>query len=293
MALLDPALLRHLARLEVLTRRVDRGALAGDRLSSALGRSLDFAQHREYLPGDDLRLIDWNVYARQERYVLKQFEAEVDLQLYLLVDQSASMDFGTPTKAHRARQIAAAIGYVALSGLDRVHVYGLAEGVVDAVRGLRGRNQVATLTTFLEHLPVGGGTDLFGAVRAFAAGDPLPGMVILHSDCWDLRRFQDAVRLLRFHKHDVVVLQIVSPEELAPELYGDVELIDSESGEQVELTATPGALARYEAAVRRMTRTLRRFVTRQGGRFFQVTTATPVEEVVRDVLLRSGLLGPG
>ena len=293
MALLDPALLRHLARLELLTRRVERGALAGERLSSALGRSLDFAQHREYILGDDLRLIDWNVYARQERFVLKQFEAEADLQLYLLVDQSASMDFGAPTKAYRAQQIAAALGYVALSGLDGVHAYGLAAGVVDAVRGLRGRSQIVTLTNFLERLPVGGGTDLFAGARAFVSRDPLPGLVILHSDCWDLARFQDTIRLLRFHKHEVVVLQILTPEELEPTLFGDVELIDSESGERVSLTATPAAVARYEAAVQRATRTLRRFVTRRGGRFFQITTTVPIEDVVRDVLVGSGLLGSG
>lgn len=293
MALLDPALLRQLSRLEILTRRVERGALAGERLSSALGRSLNFAQHREYVFGDDLRLIDWNVYARHERFVVKQFEAEADLQLYLLLDQSASMDFGTPTKAYRAQQIAAALGYVALAGLDRVHAYGLADGLVGALPGLRGRSQLATLTAFLERLPVGGGTDLFAAVRAFGAADPLPGLVVLHSDCWDLRRFQDTVRFLRFRKHEVVVLQIVTPEELEPELFGDLELVDSESGARVELTATPHAVEQYRRAVRRATRTMRRFVTRQGGRFFQVTTATPVEDIVRDVLLRHGVLGAG
>lgn len=293
MALLDPDLLRRLARLELLARRVERGAPAGERLSAALGRSLDFAQHREYVLGDDLRLIDWNVFARQERYVIKQFEAEADLQLYLLVDQSQSMDYGTPTKAYRARQLAAALGYVALAGLDRVHAFGVGDGLIDALPGMRGPAQVATLCTFLERLPVGGPTNLFAAVRAFVAADPLPGLAVLHSDCWDLRRFQDAIRLLRFHKHEVVVVQIVDPEELRPQLFGDLELIDCETGERVQVTATPRALAEYEAGVERATRTMRRFVTRQGGHFFQVTSDLPVADVVRDVLRAGGLLGTG
>ena len=131
MALLDPQLLHHLSRLSILARRVERGAPSGDRLSLALGRSLDFAQHREYILGDDLRYIDWNVYARQERYVVKEFQAEADLQVYLLVDQSESMNFGRPTKAYRAQQISAALGYVTLGGLDRVHAVGLGDGLLE------------------------------------------------------------------------------------------------------------------------------------------------------------------
>ena len=291
MPLLDPQTLRYLARLEVLARRVARGTTGGERLSAALGRSLDFAQHRQYFAGDDLRLIDWNVYARQGRYVVKQFEAETDLQLYLLVDHSTSMDFGEPSKIHRARQLAAGLGYVTLTGLDRVHVYGIANRLGAGLPGLRGRSQFGTLCRFLEHMPIGGHTDLFAAVREFCAGEPLPGLVVLLSDCWDFRRFHDTIRLLRFHHHDVVVLQIVTPEELDSPLTGDLQIIDSETGATRDVTATPRVLAEYARGVQRATQAMRRFVVRHGGRFFQVTTDMPVDEVVRDVLRTGGVLG--
>jgi len=291
MALLEPHVLRQLDRLEILARRVERGALSGDRLSAALGRSLDFAQHAEYAMGDDLRLIDWSVYGRQERLVIKQFEAEADLQLYLLVDRSASMDFGIPTKAHVAAQIAAAIGYISLSGLDLVHAYGLADNLLSTSGGLRGKSQFTPLCRFLEALPVGGKTNFLYAAKEFCSRDPLPGLVVLCTDCWDLKGFQDTIRLLRFHKHEVLVVQIVTDEELHPTLAGDLELIDSETGARQELTVTPGAIAQYEAAVTRVTRTLERFTIRQGGRFFQMTTTTPLASVVRDILRTAGIVG--
>ena len=182
-------------------------------------------------------------------------------------------------------------GYIALSGLDRVHAYGMTDSLLSTTGGLRGKAQFTPLCRFLGDLPIGGRTDFLSTVKEFTSRDPLPGLVVLCTDCWDLKGFQETIRLLRFHKHEVLVVQIVTDEELHPQLAGDLELVDSETGAKQELTVTPNALAQYEAAVTRVTRTLQRFTVRQGGRFFQMTTTTALDQVVRDILRTAGIVG--
>jgi len=157
--LLEPALLRRLEALALQVRRSITGQVAGERRSRRYGRSVEFADFRSYTPGDDFRLIDWNAYARLDRFLLRLFVAEEELPLSVFVDLSGSMDWGTPDKALVARRLAGAVAYVALAALDRVRITVFAQAPTSGGAPYRGRRAAAELFQRLQSFPVGGTTD--------------------------------------------------------------------------------------------------------------------------------------
>ena len=282
-----------LGYLHIIARRVLSGQMKAERRSRRKGVSVEFADYRPYASGDDFRFIDWNVYVRTDNLFLKLFEEEEDLHLYLLLDCSGSMDFGRPYKFHYARRLAAAIGYLGLAGLDRVHVVPFIDAppaqAGDMLR-VRGKAKVFRLMRFLEGLAPGGRTDLRQALQAFAAHRHRRGMAIVLSDLYDRNGVTGAINALRFQKHDPYLIHIVSPEETDPTLLGDVRLLDGESDRHRDVTVTEAMLRRYRERYAAYCAEIEGFCRSRGVGYVRCRTDVPYRDAVVQMLRRGRLL---
>jgi uncharacterized protein (DUF58 family) len=287
--LLESATLRRLEALALQVRRAVSGQLGGERRSRRHGRSVEFADFRTYTPGDDFRLIDWNAYARLDRFMLRLFVAEEELPLSVFVDLSGSMDWGTPNKALVARQLAGAIAYVALAALDRVRLTIFADGPTSGGAPYRGRRAAAELFARLQSFPVGGVTDY--ARLTWPIAHQRPGMSVLISDGLGQASMEPAIAALQRAKQEGAVLQLLAPQETAPDWSGDARLKDAESGLEREFTSTPVTQAAYLKALARRSEEIELAAHRRGLRFARLSTSQPLEDMVSTTLRQVGLLG--
>jgi uncharacterized protein (DUF58 family) len=287
-ALLDPPLLRRLEALALQVRRTVSGQMGGERRSNARGRSVEFADFRNYTPGDDFRLIDWNAYARLDRYMLRLFVAEQELPLSIFVDLSGSMDWGNPNKALTAKRLAGAIAYVALAALDRVRLTVFAEGPTSGGAPYRGRRAVAELFSRLQSFPVGGQTDY--ARLVWPIGKQRPGMTVLISDGLGETSIDSAIAALGRARQEGAVLQLLAPQEIAPDWTGDARLRDSETGVEREFTSTPVTQGAYLEALSHRTHEIESSAHRRGLRYARLSTDQPIDDMVLRTLRKLGLL---
>ncbi|HPB99919.1 MAG TPA: DUF58 domain-containing protein, partial [Polyangiaceae bacterium] len=241
-ALLDAAFLKE---LEALRRRLEikaRSGSAGDQLAKRRGGSAEFQDHRPYAPGDDLRRIDWAAYARTGEPVLKLFRMEEDVMLRLLVDSSASLDYGVPSKFDIARRVGAAIGYMVMASSQRAQVFSVGEGIKSMSRSARGRGGVASFLKSLEALQPGGATHLSKAIDAVVQRSHRPGMLVVISDFLDGGLVTASLSRAKSAGHDLALVHVVTPEEVEPPWEGDWTLEDGETGATVDVTMDPAAL---------------------------------------------------
>jgi uncharacterized protein (DUF58 family) len=285
---LDAELLRSLDRLALPSRRPIVGGTAGQRRSPRPGSSVEFADFRSYVPGDDFRRIDWNAYARLDRLVLRLYAGEEDVCVTCWVDASASMEWGRPLKSRCARAIAGALAYCALTSYDRAAVVGFAESVLARSGVVRGRVAATRLWTLLDSMPAAGATDF--SVLARAARRLPRGISVIVSDFLTESDPARVVAALREARQDVVLVQVLAPQELAPEVRGDVRLRDVETGGTVEVTATGAVLDAYQTALDEHTRRLRHVAAAHGALFTQVDSGTPLRDVLLGRLRRDGVL---
>jgi uncharacterized protein (DUF58 family) len=245
----DEAFLRQLERLLLLMRSPARGGLKGGRRSVKRGQSVEFADYRDYSMGDDLRQLDWNVYARLERLFVKLFVEEEDVTVTLLIDASASMATGTPDKLLFAKRAAAALGYIGLASEDRVAVTVLSGRTARRRAAMRGSGRVFRLLADLSAVSVAdGATDLVAAARHAAAQLSGRGVIVLLSDLLDPNA-DKVIRELAATGSELIVLHVLSPDELDPALEGDLRLVDTETGERVDITMDLATLDAYKARV--------------------------------------------
>ena len=246
-SLLTPDLLRRLEQFQLLAARRAKSSARGERRSRARGQSVEFADYRDYTPGDDLRQLDWNVYARLEKLFVKLFVEEEDVTISLLLDASASMTFGAPSKLQFAKRAAAALGYIGLASEDRVRVAALSGRMARRRAALRGSGRVFRLLSDLSAIEAAEGpTDLLASARHAAAQLHGKGVVILLSDLLD----PDADRVIRelaATGSELIILHVLSPDELDPPLEGDLRLLDSETGEGLDVTVDLATLDAYTA----------------------------------------------
>ncbi len=243
----DEGFLRQLERLLLLMRSPARGGLKGGRRSVKRGQSVEFADYREYSMGDDLRQLDWNVYARLERLFVKLFVEEEDVTVTLLLDASASMATGHPQKLLFAKRAAAAIGYIGLASEDRVAVSVLAGRMARRRNPLRGSGRVFRLLADLSAIEVADGpTDLVAAARHAAAQLHGRGVIVLLSDLLDPAA-DKVIRELAATGSELVILHILSPDEIDPPFEGDLRLVDTETGDKVDVTVDLATLDDYKA----------------------------------------------
>lgn len=288
--LLSPAFLQKLERLSFATRRTFAGQMQGERRSARKGASIEFADFREYTPGDDLRYVDWKAFGRLERLFLKLFVEEEDLSVHLLIDTSKSMDFGEPiTKMDYARKVAAALGFIGLAEYDRITVAAFAEGLSTNLAPLRGKSGIQTLFRHLEGLSAGGKTDFGAALRRYADQRRTPGIAVVLSD-FLAEGVADGVKALAGRRFQVALLHIVAPEEAEPEMMGDLKLVDSETGLAKDVTLSPYILAQYKERFAAFCDDLENLARRYGMDYVRMTTAVAFEDVFFRYLRAGGLL---
>jgi uncharacterized protein (DUF58 family) len=288
--LLTPQLLAQLEKLELVTRRIFRGRMKGERRSKRKGQSVEFADFRNYVPGDDLRFIDWNTYARLDRLFLKMFLEEEDLHFYALIDASQSMEFGDPTKLHYARQLAAALGFVGLVRADRVRIESIGQPLRTVGPIFRGRKSLWRLVSHLEQLEPGQNVSLAEGVKNFCLRNPGKGILVLLTDLMDKQGYESALRYLVSREMDVYVIQILSQEEVDPDVKGDLRLIDCEDSDVAEVTISAPLLARYKQTLNAFVDGARQFCTRRGMNYLLARNDVPVDQLVSNYLRKRGLV---
>ncbi|NLF70987.1 MAG: DUF58 domain-containing protein [Candidatus Anammoximicrobium sp.] len=289
-SLLSPELLTQLERLELVTRKVFRGRMKGERRSRRRGQSVEFADFRNYVAGDDLRFIDWNLYARLEKLFLKLFLEEEDLHFYALIDASASMDFGEPTKLHFAKQLAASLGFIGLCRADRVKIEALGAARTRPGPVLRGRQSLWRMLESVERIEPGANVPLATSVKDFCLRNSGKGILVLISDLMDKSGYESALRFLLAQDLDVYVLHVLSPEELEPNVKGDLKLVDCEDQDIAEITVSRPLLDRYRRTLAAFIDGAREFCTRRGIQYLMTSTQTPVETLVSNYLRQRGLI---
>lgn len=287
--LFDEAFQKRLEYLALVSRRVFSGRTRAERRSRKAGAGVEFADYRTYYPGDDYRQIDWNVYGRSDRLMLRLQEQEEDLSVYLLLDCSGSMAFGRPSKLDYGKQLTAALAYIALNHLDRVAVTALRDSLVQRLAPTRGRNRIFTVFEFLRPITATGGTDLSDALAAFAAQNKRRGLAILISDLYDPKGFEHGIKRLVHAGFEAHVIQLVDPNDTAPQLHGELELYDAERGDVRQVTVTPRLLARYREAHGAYLERVRSFCLESRVGLSLVDIQTPATDAVLR-LLREGKL---
>ncbi len=299
-ALLDAAMARRLERLTLITRRRLDARGQGDRRSVRKGSSLEFADFRHYVHGDDPNRVDWNVYARTGSLFVRLYEEEEVLNVHLILDTSRSMDWGDPNKLQYGRRLAASLGYVALNAANRLFVWSV-EGSVPSFGPIWGRARANTLLTFLSALkPSQPGTPVvasFAPARlpdlehgiGSASRRKASGLTILLSDLLS-PSWEGAIARLAGNTDELVVLHVLAPQELHPDLGGDVRLIDRETGSSVPVTLNTDALRLYGEHLEAWQAKVQLTCQRHGARYVPVDTSSPIETVVFDTLRRRGVL---
>ena len=292
-------LLARLDRLALVSRRRPGAMPQGERQSRAIGSSLEFAGYRGYVPGDDPRRIDWNLYGRSNALFVKQFEAQQMLPVHVLVDLSPSMDFGEPNKLRFARQLAAALGWVGLASFDEVAIGALAHGADQDARVIFGpswgRAHRAALFAALEALTVADGgtpvaaTDLAQTIGSYLHRTRKPGLAILISDLLS-PTWANGIEQLVAARHEVVVLHVLAPDELDPATAEEVRLVDRETGHAVEVRLDRAAIDRYRKRLEGWCEAIQSLCVRNGIRYQQLSSATPIAQAVLERLTRGGIL---
>lgn len=289
--LFDEPTRRRLQTLMLHAARVRAGAAKGERRSAKRGVSIEFADTRDYTPGDDLRRLDWNIYARLDRPLIKLFEDEEDLAVHILIDTSASMDTGEgdANKFDYARRLTAALAMIALSGDDRLHIAALGGATFGPARG---RSYLNRMFDTMTAMTAGGAVDLDGALRDYAAKLRRAGLCVIVSDLFSGSGglIADGLRALAARGCEIVVLHTLAPDEIDPPLAGDLRLIDVETGAAQEVSIDDGMRAIYARRLETWRADLLAECRRRGAAYLPVNTAAPWERVILDDLLRLGVV---
>ena len=288
--LFDDEFQKKLESLAIVSRRVFAGRQRAERRTKKKGSGIEFADHRDYVPGDDFRYVDWNVYQRFGRLLVRLYEEEEDLSVYFIVDCSTSMGFGEGKKFDQARRLCAALAYVALANLDRVTIVSANDSIVARMPTTRGKGRIFKVFEFLRRIEPDGVTDLSDSLKTFVAQHKRRGLAVLISDLYDPAGFEHGINVLRYNKFEPYVLHLVDPEEAKPKLQGDVRIYDCETGDEREVTVTAKLLERMERAWNDYLVEVERFCTSRQVPYFVADVKTPFDELVLSVFRRGGFL---
>lgn len=288
--LFGPEFLRELEVLNLIARQLVRGRRSSVRPSVRKGASIEFKDFREYSPGDDPRTVDWMAYARLGELYIKLYRQEEDLDLWVLLDGSGSMDFGEPSKFDHARRIAAGLSYIGLANMDTASVMPFDAELRPGIERQRGKGKILRVMKYLEEMTPTGRTDFEKASQAFASRVRRPGIVVVISDFYGLQRARAGLDRLRFAKHQVHVVQVVSPWERSPPLRGELKLVDTETGQEQNLTITDSMLRKYKAAFEGFAADLKTYAMGSSMGYDRAATDQPFAEFVRQMIQHGRLL---
>jgi uncharacterized protein (DUF58 family) len=288
--LFDDEFQRKLDYLAMVARRVFTGAMKAERRTKKVGSGVEFADHREYAPGDDLRYLDWSAWQRFGRLLIRLYEEEEDLSIYFIVDTSSSMGFGNGEKLRHAKRLAAALAYVGLANLDRVAIVTATDEITGRMPVTRGKQRIFRIFRFLSGAKAAGTTGLGEALRTFAAQHKRKGLAVILSDLYDPEGFEQGINVLRYARFEPFVLHIVDPSDARPNVAGDVRVYDCETGEEREVTVTAKVLERYAKAYQDYLDEVQRFCTSKQVSYFRADVNMPFDELILRVFRRGGFL---
>ena len=288
--LIDPDLMKMLERLNITSRKLFPGAMKGKRRSVKRGSSVEFADYRDYQPGDDFRFIDWNIYARLNKLFLKTFVEEENIYIHVLLDTSPSMSFGMPSKLEYGKRLSAALGYIGLVNLDMVAMTVFSENL-NSHKPMRGKDQIFSLLDFLANIPESdslkrsqAGSLMGDCLRKYAIKTTRRGVAIIISDFLVLPEvYQAGFKSLLYKNFDVKVIQLLSEDELNPHLSGELRLQDSETGETKEVTITNRVLEKYQSSLTKFCNDLKQFCTINNVAYMRISTALPFDKLILDL----------
>lgn len=285
----DSEFMKKLEYLSLVSKRLFRGQLLAQKRTRQLGGGVEFADHRDYAPGDDLRYLDWNVYARLGSRLIKRFEEEEDLHVYFFLDCSRSMAVGQPNKFDYARQLAAALAYIALADLDRISVVPFAEKIYDVFPLTRGKQHVLSLFRYLEGLETTGTeTSLADCVREFVHRKQRSGLAVVLSDLYDSAGFQQGVDLLRYRGFEPNLIQIHDRNEAEPQLRGDLQLVDIETSSVRDVTISESVLRRYKTVFAEFLDSVKKYCVGHGLGGTIARTEIPFDELILRMMKETG-----
>ena len=290
-SLLTSDFMARLDKFDLLSRKMLAGKMKGERRSKRRGQSVEFADFRNYVLGDDLRFIDWNIYGRLDKLFVKLFQEEEDLALYVLIDTSKSTDFGDPHKLMYMKRVAAALGYIGLVNYNRVSITAISDKVTADTGGLRGRRRVSTMLEFIDGLEPTGPSDFGAACKRFALTHRSKGVLVALSDFFDKSGFENGLRYISGGRYDTFAVQILSPQEIDPPMTGDLKLRDIEDSDTAEVSITRPLIEKYKNNLNAYCLSLKDYVTRRGDSYLFSSTSVPFETLVLNYLRERRLLG--
>jgi uncharacterized protein (DUF58 family) len=292
--LIDAALMARIGQLDVVSRKIFTGKIQGERRSKRRGQSVEFADFRPYVHGDDLRFIDWNIFGRLDRLFLKIFLEEEDLSLVIAVDVSASMDWGDPNKMVFAQRLAMALGYIGLVNHNRVTIAAFGgEGGMQKISNLRGRRKTAEMGKWILNLQSGNTGSFEESMKALALARQGRGVMVVVSDFLLKEGYEKGLRYVAGRGYDLWCMQTLSPQEIDPSahgLVGDWRLTDAEDRDEAEVTASPGLVEQYRANLGAWCAGLRDFAIRRSIMHMVVDTSTEVDALLLEYLRQRGLV---
>jgi uncharacterized protein (DUF58 family) len=288
--LFDDEFQRKLDYLALVSKRVFSGAMRAERRTKKTGSGVEFADHRDYVPGDDFRYLDWSAYQRFDRLLIRLYEEEEDLSIYFIVDNSSSMGFGSGEKLRQAKRLCAALAYVGLANLDRIAIVTATDEISGRMPSTRGKARIFRIFRFLRDASADGTTDLGEAMKTFVAQHKRRGLAVLLSDLYDPAGFERGINVLRYNKFEPFVLHIVDQADARPDLKGDVRVYDCETGDEREVTVTAKVLERYAKAYEEYLDQVRRFCTSRQVSYFRADVNEAFDELILRVFRRGGFL---
>lgn len=288
--LLEPDFMSKLDSLDVLSKKILRGKLQGQRRSKRRGQSIEFADHRPYVVGDDLRFVDWNIFARLDQLFLKLFMEEQDLTVHIALDISGSLDYGEPVKVDFIRKMAAALGYVSLVNNNRLTLSTFNRGLIGQLKYMRGRNYLPDMTELLLNAECKGISDFDNVCKQLLASQIGSGIMIILSDFMFKEGYDAGLKRIVGRGYDLYAIQILSPQEFEPDLAGDLKLLDIEDGDVAEITVSHALIKYYKKNLSGYCNDLKQFCTRHGAHYVLAKSSDSVELLVLNYLRRIRLL---
>ncbi|UQA55090.1 DUF58 domain-containing protein [Polyangium aurulentum] len=288
--LFDDEFQRKLDYLAMVSKRVFSGAMRAERRTKKTGSGIEFADHRDYAPGDDIRALDWHAFQRFDRLLIRLYEEEEDLSIYFILDTSSSMGFGEGEKLKQAKRLCAALAYVGLANLDRIAIVSATDEISGRMPTTRGKARIFRIFRFLSGVKAEGATDLGEAMKTFVAQHKRKGLAVLLSDLYDPDGFERGINVLRFNRFEPYVIHLVDPRDGKPELKGDVRVYDCETGDEREVTVTAKVLEKYQKVYGDYLEEVQRFCTSRQVSYFRADVDTPFDELILRVFRRGGFL---
>lgn len=289
-SLLRPEFLQRLEKMSIINKRMKKGLYSGKRRSKNQGSSIEFADYRTYSPGDDYRQIDWNVYARHEKLFLKTYLDEQELHISIYIDCSKSMSYGNPSKFAKAKEIAAALGYLSLNHFDKVSVYSFDNTVSARLPNLQGKNKIYQLFSFLNSLATNNDGSLNKALATGSATTGKSGISIIISDFLFTDGYEKGINFIQAANQEIILVHLLYSEERSPNFEGDIRLIDSETNDKIEITLTPKLLEQYQLSIKDFTENISKYAFKRGIAYLLVDSETEIEQIMFNVFKGSGLI---